>query len=87
MLSGISITCFAASYTVALLLVRTMWLIQQGLRHLRFADFSMITGRSGYLMWRLGLVSLWLKLFGPNVRRAAERGGWRVPERLPESNP
>jgi hypothetical protein len=52
------------SYNVLLTLVRIPWLIQQGLRHLRFLEFSVITGAPGYILWRLGIVKLWSKLFG-----------------------
>ena len=43
--------------------VRIPWLIKQGLRHLRFGEFSVITGYSGYALWKLGLLGLWKKLF------------------------
>lgn len=50
------------AHPVLLRLVRIPWLIKQGLRHLRFAEFSVITGKSGYLLWRIGLLKLWQKL-------------------------
>jgi anaerobic magnesium-protoporphyrin IX monomethyl ester cyclase len=52
------------SYNVLIKLVRIPWLIQQGLRHLRFGEFSVITGYSGYILWRVGALSLWSRLFG-----------------------
>jgi radical SAM superfamily enzyme YgiQ (UPF0313 family) len=60
-------------YSLLLYLVRLPWLIQQGFRHLRFADFSAITGYPGYVLWRLGILGLWQKLFVPrlNTRPAA----------------
>jgi len=38
------------------------WLIKQGLRHLRFGEFSILTGRTGYILWRLGVLKLWRRL-------------------------
>ena len=43
-------------------LVTIPWLIKQGLRHLRFAEFSILTGRTGYILWRLGILKLWRRL-------------------------
>ena len=40
------------------------WLIQQGLRHLKFGEFSVITGYPGYILWRTGILSLLKKVFG-----------------------
>ena len=50
-------------YNLLITLVRIPWLIQQGLRHMRFLEFSVITGAPGYILWRLGIVKLWSKLF------------------------
>jgi radical SAM superfamily enzyme YgiQ (UPF0313 family) len=50
------------SYPFLLHAIRIPWLVQQGLRHLRFGEFSLITGRSGYWLWKLGIVSLLRKL-------------------------
>jgi anaerobic magnesium-protoporphyrin IX monomethyl ester cyclase len=46
------------SHPVLLRLIRIPWLLQQGLRHLRFGEFSLITGKAGYVLWRLGIVRL-----------------------------
>jgi radical SAM superfamily enzyme YgiQ (UPF0313 family) len=50
------------SYPILLHLIRIPWLMQQGFRHLRFGEFSMITGSAGYILWKLGIVSLLRKL-------------------------
>jgi anaerobic magnesium-protoporphyrin IX monomethyl ester cyclase len=50
------------SYPILLHLIRLPWLMQQGFRHVRFGEFSMITGNAGYLLWKLGIVSLLRKL-------------------------
>jgi hypothetical protein len=36
--------------------------LKQGVRHLRFGEFSVITGYTGYLLWRVGLLKVWLRL-------------------------
>jgi anaerobic magnesium-protoporphyrin IX monomethyl ester cyclase len=51
-----------ASYPVLLRLVRLPWLLKQAARHLRFGEFSVITGYPGFILWRLGVLKLWLKL-------------------------
>jgi anaerobic magnesium-protoporphyrin IX monomethyl ester cyclase len=50
------------SHPILIKLVSIPWLLQQGLRHLRFAEFSVITGRTAYLLWRVGLLKLWRRL-------------------------
>jgi radical SAM superfamily enzyme YgiQ (UPF0313 family) len=61
-------------YNLLIALVRIPWLIQQGLRHLRFLEFSVITGAPGYILWRLGIVKLWSKLFARKLK--APSGKW-----------
>jgi radical SAM superfamily enzyme YgiQ (UPF0313 family) len=56
------------SYPVLLFLARQPWLVKQGLRHLRFGEFSVITGYSGYLLWKTGILGLWKKLFGRKLK-------------------
>ncbi len=55
-------------HPILLFLARQPWLIKQGLRHLRFGEFSVITGYSGYVLWRTGLLGLWKKLFGRRLK-------------------
>jgi anaerobic magnesium-protoporphyrin IX monomethyl ester cyclase len=55
-------------YPLLIVLARIPWLIKQGLRHLRFGEFSVITGYSGYILWKLGLLGLWKKLFGRKLK-------------------
>ena len=53
--------------------VRIPWLIKQGLRHLRFGEFSVITGYSGYVLWKTGLLRLWKLLFARKLKLSKER--------------
>ena len=55
-------------YNLLIALVRIPWLIQQGLRHMRFLEFSVITGAPGYILWRVGIVKLWSKLFARKLK-------------------
>ncbi len=40
-------------------LLRTVYMGKRGIDHLRFMDFSIIPGWSGYVAWRLGLIAAW----------------------------
>jgi radical SAM superfamily enzyme YgiQ (UPF0313 family) len=65
-----------SSYPTLIRLVRIPWLIKQGLRHLRFGEFSVITGRTGFLLWRIGALKLWkLAVRKLELPSAAEVGG------------
>ncbi len=55
-------------YPILMVLARLPWLVKQGLRHLRFGEFSVITGYSGYILWKLGILGLWKKLFGRKLK-------------------
>jgi len=50
------------TYPLLIILIRIPYLIQQGFRHLRFGEFSEITGRAGYVLWKIGLISLLRRL-------------------------
>ncbi|HEX6097004.1 MAG TPA: radical SAM protein [Thermoanaerobaculia bacterium] len=69
-------------YPLLIVLARLPWLIKQGLRHLRFGEFSVITGYSGYVLWKLGILGLWKKLFGRKLKvDAAKIEAWMpIPE-------
>ncbi len=54
------------SYGALIVVVRIVWLIQQGLRHLKHGEFTAITGYPGYLLWKLGVLKILRKAF---VRR------------------
>jgi anaerobic magnesium-protoporphyrin IX monomethyl ester cyclase len=69
------------------MVLRSMYIAKRGLEHLRFMDFSIIPGWSGYVMWKLGIVGLWRRRFvgkyprpqraDPATRRAVV--GRRIP--------
>ncbi len=53
--------------------LRTMYQAKRVIDHLRFMDFSIIPGWSGYIAWRIGLVGLWRKRFTPRPPRPAPK--------------
>lgn len=55
-------------YPLLVFAVRVPWLLKQGLRHLRFGEFSVITGYSGYFLWKTGLLRIWKKVFGRRLQ-------------------
>lgn len=61
------------SHRVFLFFARVPGLFIQGLRHLRFGEFSVITGWSGYLLWKSGILPLWWKLFRPRMELPPDR--------------
>jgi radical SAM superfamily enzyme YgiQ (UPF0313 family) len=61
------------SYSLLLLLVRIPWLFLQASRHLRFGEFSVITGWPGYVLWRIGALTLLKKLFGKKLELPEEK--------------
>lgn len=48
-------------YPISTLCFRFLYLASRVFQHLRFMDFSVIPGRLGYVLWRVGLVSYWHK--------------------------
>jgi radical SAM superfamily enzyme YgiQ (UPF0313 family) len=61
------------SYKWLLLLVRIPWLFLQASRHLRFGEFSVITGWPGYILWRIGALTVLKKLFGRKLHLPEEK--------------
>ncbi len=62
-----------AMHPVLIHLARIPWLFKQGFRHLRFGEFSVITGYSGYVLWKTGLLRVWKKLFARKLELPRER--------------
>lgn len=53
------------TYPVLGAALRTLYLFRRGFDHLRFMDFSIIGGWSGYVFWKLGVVRYWWKHLTP----------------------
>jgi radical SAM superfamily enzyme YgiQ (UPF0313 family) len=60
------------AYRFTLLMMRLPWLMQQGLRHLKWGEFSVITGKWGYVLWKSGILPIWWKLFRPKFDLPAD---------------
>jgi len=54
-----------AFYPTFLRFCRLVYLARRAFDHLRFMDFSVLTGRLGYALWRLGVITFWRKHFIP----------------------
>src|SRR5437764_1211081 len=66
------------SYPILILFARVPWLIQQGLRHLKHGEFSVITGYPGYILWRTGALKLLKKLFSRKLVLSEEKWAGRI---------
>jgi hypothetical protein len=65
-------------YPILNLLFRIMYLTKRAFDHLRFMDFSVITGWTGYVLWRSGFIRAWRRAFVPGFTC---RGGSTIPGR------
>ena len=61
------------NYKTLLTLVRLPWLFLQGYRHLRWGEFSVITGKFGYYLWKTGILQLWWKVFRPKYEMPVKK--------------
>ena len=48
-------------YPVTARILRILYLAKRAWSHVSFMDFSIIPGRTGYILWRLGITSFWKK--------------------------
>ena len=48
-------------YPVLFTIVRTLYFAKRAFDHLRFMDFSILSGKSGYLLWKIGIIKFWKK--------------------------
>ncbi len=69
------------SYRTLILVVRFLWLIQQGVRHLKHGEFTAITGYPGYLLWRLGVLAILRKAFDRRFEVRTEKRASRADEK------
>lgn len=72
------------NYRLSLTLARIPWLLLQGFRHLRWGEFSVLTGYSGYVLWKMGILPLWWKIFRPKFELSNDR---LVPPQTPVEAP
>jgi anaerobic magnesium-protoporphyrin IX monomethyl ester cyclase len=60
-------------YPRLVLALRSLYLLKRAYDHMRFMDFSVITGKVGYVFWRLGIISFWRRFLIPRMPRPAAR--------------
>ena len=46
-------------YPILFAFARTLYLVKRGFDHLRFMDFSILPGKSGYYLWKFRIISVW----------------------------
>ena len=49
------------SYPILFMFVRTLYYIKRAFDHLRFMDFSVLPGKPGYFLLKLGVIKFWKK--------------------------
>ena len=53
------VTTKQTQYPILFPLVRIAYLMKRGFDHLRFMDFSILPGKAGYYLWKLGIIKFW----------------------------
>ena len=48
-----------SSYPILFWLTRMTYLTKRAFNHLRFMDFSLLPGKPGYILWKLGIINFW----------------------------
>ena len=46
-------------YPILFTLCRVAYLVKRSIDHIRFMDFSIIPGKAGYFLWKLGIMKIW----------------------------
>jgi len=62
------VTAEQTHYPRLLLFTRLIYLVKRALDHLLVMDFSVLTGKTGYVMWKLGIIQYWRRFFVPKFR-------------------
>ena len=47
------------SYPILFWIVRMIYLAKRAFNHLRFMDFSLLPGKVGHVLWKLGIIGFW----------------------------
>ncbi|MDQ2650949.1 MAG: radical SAM protein, partial [Actinomycetota bacterium] len=71
-------------YRVLGLVLRTLYLTKRVLSHVRVMDWSITPGRTGYILWRLGIVQWWQRRIAKDLPRPVRvRARERIKVNLP----
>ena len=49
------------TYPILFKIVRTLFFVRRAYDHIRYMDFSVLPGRLGYMMWKIGIIGFWQK--------------------------
>jgi len=66
--------------------LRMAYLAKRAIGHMRFIDFSVLPGRTGYVLWKLGIIGFLQKHFTRRPPTKPEKGSFRrseVASRIP----
>ena len=72
-------------YPVYIFLARALFCVKRGISHVRFMDFSVLPGITGYIAWRIGLISLWWRRCTPRPPQPSRSTAQRVEIRVEAS--
>ena len=48
-----------STYPILFWITRMLYLIKRAYNHLRFMDFSILPGKPGYILWKIGVIRFW----------------------------
>ncbi len=72
-------------YPVIAFSLRALFYVKRGLGHLRFMEFSSISGWTGYVFWRLGIIRAWRRFLNRRPPRPDRRGSFAAVPALDET--
>jgi len=72
-------------YPLALAIFRSAYLFKRAFDHLRFMDFSLLPGKVGYCLWKVGVIDLWKRLIMTRYQLPTD-GADRVAPGKPETS-
>ena len=49
------------TYPILFRIVRSLFFVKRAYDHIRYMDFSVLPGRLGYAMWKIGIIGFWQK--------------------------
>ena len=55
-----------STYPILFWITRMLYLIKRAYNHLRFMDFSILPGKPGYILWKIGVIRFWQKFMLKN---------------------
>ena len=55
-----------STYPILFWITRMLYLIKRAYNHLRFMDFSILPGKPGYILWKIGVIRFWQRFMLKN---------------------